>query len=90
MNFNDPKEFHDPQVFDDPKEEEWTLIIQKSTLIPPSSVVSFLRYLSPFVERFYIYIFNTAWNREMLAHLKNIPSDRQCSPADDPHGNEGR
>ena len=63
--------------------EEWTLIIQ-------SSVVLFLRDWSPFVERFYIYIFNTAWNREMLAHLKNIPSDRQCSPADDPHGNEGR
>ena len=83
MDSNDPKEFHDPQVFDDPKEEEWTLIIQ-------SSMVLFLRDWSPFVERFYIYIFNTAWNREMLAHLKNIPSDRQCSPADDPHGNEGR
>ena len=64
--------------------EEWTLIIQKSTVMPPSSMVFFLRNLSPFVQRFYIYIFNIAWN------LKNIPSDRQCSPADDPHGNEGR
>ena len=37
MNFNDPKEFDDSQLFD----EVWTLIIQKSTVIPPSSMVLF-------------------------------------------------
>ena len=46
-DFNDPKEFDDPQLFDDPnlfddpqlfddQLEVWTLIIQKSTVIPPS------------------------------------------------------
>ena len=46
MNFNDPKEFDDPQLFDDPKLfddqlEVWTLIIQKSTVIPSSPMVLF-------------------------------------------------
>ena len=42
MDFDDPKEFNDPQVFDDQKGfEVWTLIIQKSTVIPPSSMVLF-------------------------------------------------
>ena len=52
MNFKDPREsddlqlfeqllFDDPQVFDDPQLfddqlEVWTLIIKKSTVIPPS------------------------------------------------------
>ena len=41
MDFNDPKEFNDPQLFDDPQLfhdqlEVWTLIIQKSSVIPPS------------------------------------------------------
>lgn len=52
MDFNDPKEldnpqlFDDPQIFDDPQLyddqlEVWTLIIQKSTVIPPSLMVLF-------------------------------------------------
>ena len=54
MNFKDPKEsddpqqllFDDPQVFDDPQLfddqlEVWTLIIEKSTVIPPSLMVLF-------------------------------------------------
>ena len=40
MDFNDPKEFDDPQLFDD-QLEVWTLIIQKSTVIPPSPMVLF-------------------------------------------------
>ena len=44
MDFNDPKEFDDPQLLDDPKlfddqMEVWTLIIQKSTVIPSSQMV---------------------------------------------------
>ena len=35
IDFNDPKLFDDPQLFDD-QLEVWTLIIQKSTVIPPS------------------------------------------------------
>ena len=44
MNYKDPKEsddpqlFHDPQLFDD-QLEVWTLIIEKSTVIPPSLMV---------------------------------------------------
>ena len=38
VDFNDPKEFNDPQLFDD-QLEVWTLIIQKSTMIPPSPMV---------------------------------------------------
>ena len=52
MDFNDPKEFDDPQLFDFPKLfddpqlfddqlEVWTLIIRKSTMIPPSLMVLF-------------------------------------------------
>ena len=40
MYFNDPKEFDDPQLFND-QLEVWTLIIQKSTVIPPSVMVLF-------------------------------------------------
>ena len=40
MDFNDPKEFDDPQLFGD-QLEVWTLIIQKSTVIPPSLMVLF-------------------------------------------------
>ena len=39
-----PKEFGDSQVFDDPKGisiEAWILTIQKSSVIPPSSMVLF-------------------------------------------------
>ena len=44
--FNDPQLFDDPQPFDDPQLfddqlEVWTLIIQKSTVIPPSLMVLF-------------------------------------------------
>ena len=50
MDFSDPKELDDPQLFDDPHLfddlqlfddllEVWTLIIQKSTVIPPSLMV---------------------------------------------------
>ena len=50
MNFKDPKEFDNPQLFDDPQVfndpqlfddqlEVWTLIIEKSTVIPPSLMV---------------------------------------------------
>ena len=53
MDFYDPKEFHDPQLFDDPKLfddpqlfddqfEVWTLIVQKSTVIPSSPMVLLL------------------------------------------------
>ena len=38
MNFNGPKESDDPQLFDD-QLEVWTLIIEKSTVIPPSLMV---------------------------------------------------
>ena len=38
--FDDPKLFDDPQLFDD-QLEVWTLIIQKSTVIPPSRMVLF-------------------------------------------------
>ena len=38
MHFNDSKEFDDPQLFDD-QLEVWTLIIEKSTVIPPSLMV---------------------------------------------------
>ena len=46
MNFKDPEESDDPQVFDDPQLfdeqlEVWTLIIEKSTVIPPSLMVLF-------------------------------------------------
>ena len=41
MNFKDPKESNDPQLFVGPQlfddqSEVWTLIIEKSTVIPPS------------------------------------------------------
>ena len=39
---NDPKELDDPQLFDD-QLEVWTLIIQESTVIPPSLMVLLLR-----------------------------------------------
>ena len=47
MDFNDPKGLDDPKLFDDPQLfydqlEVWTLIIQKSTVIPPSLMVLFL------------------------------------------------
>ena len=42
MVFNDPKELDDPQLFDD-QLEVWTLIIQESTVIPPSLMVLLLR-----------------------------------------------
>ena len=45
---NDPKELDDPQLFDD-QLEVWTLIIQKSTLIPPSLMVLF--YFESFTKR---------------------------------------
>ena len=56
MDFNDPKEFNDPQLFDDPKLfddlhlfydqlEVWTLIIQKSTVIPSSPMVLCFIYI---------------------------------------------
>ena len=38
MNFKDPKVFDDPQLFDD-QLEVWTLIIEKSRVIPPSLMV---------------------------------------------------
>ena len=44
-DFNDPKEFDDPQVFDDPKGTSigsMDLIIQKSSVIPPSPMVLFV------------------------------------------------
>ena len=51
MDFNDPKEFDDPRYSMIPgiysmikrkyQLEEWTLIIQKSTVIPPSAMVLF-------------------------------------------------
>ena len=46
MDFNNPKELDDPQLFDDlqlfdGQLEVWTLIIQKSTVIPPSLMVLF-------------------------------------------------
>ena len=52
MDFYDPKELDDPKLFDDPQLfddlqlfddqlEVWTLIIQKSTVIPPSLMVLF-------------------------------------------------
>ena len=49
MDFNDPKEFDDPQVFDGRKFqlEVWNLIIQKSTVIPPSSLVLFSFTIDP-------------------------------------------
>ena len=36
--FDDPQPFDDPQLFDD-QLEVWTLIIQKSTVIPSSPMV---------------------------------------------------
>ena len=36
--FDDPQVFDDPQLFDD-QLEVWTLIIEKSTVIPPSLMV---------------------------------------------------
>ena len=50
VDSNDPKDLDDPQLFDDPSYsmipqlfddqlEVWTLIIQKSTVIPPSLIV---------------------------------------------------
>ena len=52
-NFKDPKESDDPQLFDDPQVfddpqlfndqlEVWTLIIEKSTVIPPSLMVLYI------------------------------------------------
>ena len=42
MDFNGPKEFDDPQLFDD-QLKVWTLIIEKSTVIPPSLMVLFFK-----------------------------------------------
>ena len=44
--FDDPQVFNDPQVFDDSQLfddqlEVWTLIIEKSTVIPPSLMILF-------------------------------------------------
>ena len=39
--FDDPQLVDDLQLYDDPL-EVWTLIIQKSTVIPPSSMVLFM------------------------------------------------
>ena len=52
--FDDPKVFNDPQLFNNPQLlhdqlEVWTLIIQKSTLIPPSLMVLF--YFESFTKR---------------------------------------
>ena len=52
MAFNDPKELNEPQLFDDPQRfdiqlEVWTLIIQKSSVIPPSSIVLFWTNIHP-------------------------------------------
>ena len=46
IRFDDPQVFDDPQPFDDPQVfgdqlEVWTLIIEKSTVIPPSLMVLF-------------------------------------------------
>ena len=54
MNFKDPKESDDPQVFDDPQLfddqlEVWTLIIEKSTVIPPSLMV-LLKLIHEFLQ----------------------------------------
>ena len=48
--FDDPQVFDDPQLFDDPRLfddqlEVWTLINEKSTVIPPSLMVLFLQDL---------------------------------------------
>ena len=56
MNFKDPKESDDPQLFDGPQlfddqSEVWTLIIEKSTVIPPSlMVLFFLKNSSSFLK----------------------------------------
>ena len=45
MDFKDPKEFDDPKVFNDPKGisiGSMDLIIQKSSVIPPSPMVLFV------------------------------------------------
>ena len=47
MDFNDPKELDDPQLFDDlqlfdDQLEVWTLMIQKSTVIPSSLMVLYV------------------------------------------------
>ena len=49
MDFNDPKESDDPQLFDD-QLEVWTLIIPKSTVIPPSLMVLFFSYYWRYCE----------------------------------------
>ena len=46
IDLSDPKEFDDSQLFDDPQLfddqlEAWTLINQKSTVLPPSLMVLF-------------------------------------------------
>ena len=38
LTFDDPQVFDDPQLFDD-QLEVWTLIIEKSSVIPPSLMV---------------------------------------------------
>ena len=50
MDFNNPKDLNDPQLFDDPQLyddqlEVWTLIIQKSTVIPSSAMVLFIDFV---------------------------------------------
>ena len=51
--FDDPHLLDDPQLFDD-QLEVWSLIIQKSTVIPPSLMVLFaqkpISVLSPFLQ----------------------------------------
>ena len=60
--FDDPQVFDDPQLFDDPQVFDdqlvvWTLIIEKSTMIPPSLMVLFqTQFVAIFKE------FNTAIN----------------------------
>ena len=46
--FDDPQLFNDPQLFDD-QLEVWTLIIWKSTVIPPSPMVLFFFGILPSV-----------------------------------------
>ena len=45
--FDDPKLFDDPQLFDD-QLEVWTLIIQKSLVIPSSPMVLFIAQIDKY------------------------------------------
>ena len=46
---DDPQVFDDPQLFDD-QLEVWTLIIEKSTVIPPSLMVLLTTALRPLLH----------------------------------------